>query len=67
MESHVILGGLVVSVPAIGPKVNRFKPGQGQQTFMGYIFRGTSSFGGEVKPSATRCKILQHVKKYFEV
>jgi hypothetical protein len=30
---EVVLGGLVVSVLAIGPKVRRYKPGRGRWTF----------------------------------
>jgi hypothetical protein len=29
--------------------------------------RSTPSFGGEVKPEASYCKILQHVKSHLQV
>jgi hypothetical protein len=53
----------MVSVFAIGPKVRRFKAGRERWIFNGYKNRSTSSFGGEVKPSAQPRKILLHVKE----
>jgi hypothetical protein len=53
----------MVSVFAIGPKVRRFKAGRERWIFNGDKNRSTSSFGGEVKPSAPRRKILLHVKE----
>jgi hypothetical protein len=55
---EVALGGLVVIVLVIGPKIRGFKPGR---------IRGTPSFGGEVKPSVPCRKILRHVKDPYGV
>jgi hypothetical protein len=48
----VTLGGIVVSVLAIGPKVRGFKPGQGRWIFKGdknpkhdFLLRGSETFG----------------------
>jgi hypothetical protein len=68
-----VLGHLVVTVLVIGPKVRGIKPGPGRCIFSRVIeIRRTTSFGGEVKPSAPCRKILRHVKdpcgvweKYF--
>jgi hypothetical protein len=46
----------MVSVLAIGPKVEGFKPGG-----------GTLSFGGEVKPEASCHRILWRVKDLYKV
>jgi hypothetical protein len=46
----VVLGGVMVSVLAIGPKVRGSKPGRGQWIFNGDKIRSTPSFGGKVKP-----------------
>jgi hypothetical protein len=54
------------NVLAFGPKVRGFKPGQGQWFLRDIKFRGTPSFGWEVKLSASCCKILQHVKERNE-
>jgi hypothetical protein len=62
----LVLGGLVVNVNAIGPKVRGLKPGRGVWPFMGkksqhaYLPRGT-------EPSAPCPKILRHVKKSFDI
>jgi hypothetical protein len=58
----VILGGLVVIVLAIGPKVRRLKPGRGRWILRAIKLWSTTSFGGEVKPSVQCCKILRYVK-----
>jgi hypothetical protein len=58
----VVLGGLAVIVLAIGPKVCGLKSGRERLIFKGYKIRSTTSFGGEVKPSAP-CKILRHSKE----
>jgi hypothetical protein len=55
----------VVIVLAIGPKIRGFKPGPGRWTFKGDKIRCTSSFGGDVKPSAPRPKFLEHVKEPY--
>jgi hypothetical protein len=57
------LGGVMVTVLAIGPKVCRFKPGQGDGFLRLIKIRSTPSFGGDVKLEAPRHKILRHVKK----
>jgi hypothetical protein len=53
----IVLGDLLVSVLAIGPKVCRFIPGRGRLKSSARL-----RFGGEVNPSATCRKILRHVK-----
>jgi hypothetical protein len=57
------LSGVMVSVLAIGPKVRRFKPNQGNGFLRVIKFHSTPSFGGEVKLEAPCHKILWHVKK----
>jgi hypothetical protein len=59
--SHI--GGVMVSVLAIEPKVRGFKPGRGDGFFRAIEIRSTSCLGGEVKLSAPCSKILRHVKK----
>jgi hypothetical protein len=49
-------------VLAIGPIVRGNKPGRARWVFKGEKIPRTSSFGGEIKPSAQCHKILQHVK-----
>jgi hypothetical protein len=44
------------------PKGRGFKPGQGDAFLKAIKIRSTPSFGWEVKPKATRGKILRHVK-----
>jgi hypothetical protein len=56
----VVLGGVIV-VLANGPNIRGFKPG-GRWVFKGDEIRRTTSFGGEVKPSASRREILRYVK-----
>jgi hypothetical protein len=56
-----VLGGLVVSVLAIGPKVCGSKPGRKLWIFKGDKISSTPSFGVEVKPSVP-CEILRHVE-----
>jgi hypothetical protein len=53
--------GIAVTVLTTGRKVRGFKPGRERFIFKGFKNRSTSSFGEEVKPSAS-CKILRHVK-----
>jgi hypothetical protein len=57
------LGGVKVSVLAIGPKVYGFKPGRGDRFLTAIKIRSTPSFGGEVKPETPCRKILQHENK----
>jgi hypothetical protein len=62
MPSFGHLGGVMVSVLAIRPKVRGFKLGRGDGFLMAIKIRSTSSFGVEVKPEAPCSKILRHVK-----
>jgi hypothetical protein len=57
----------VVSVLAIGLEVRGFKHGRGRLISKRDKVRSTTSFGGEVMPSASFRKILRHVKEPFEV
>jgi hypothetical protein len=50
-NNNVTLGGLVVSVLAIGPEVRGFKPADNDGLLRAIKFRSTTSFGQEVKPS----------------
>jgi hypothetical protein len=61
------LGGAMVRVLAIGPKIRRFTSGRGDGFLRAIKIRSTTSFGVEVKPSAPCRKILRHVKDHFEV
>jgi hypothetical protein len=47
----VFLGGLLVSVLAIRPKVTGFKLARGRRILKGHKIRSTTSFGMEVQPS----------------
>jgi hypothetical protein len=51
------LGGVVVSVPATGPKGRGFEPGQGDGFLRAIKICSTSSFGWEVKPEVPCRKI----------
>jgi hypothetical protein len=62
-----VLGGLVVSMLAIGPKVCKFTLGQGQ-----WIFKGDTNLQHALLWSGSKAigpchKILRHVKNNFEV
>jgi hypothetical protein len=57
-STSVVLGGLVVSVLAGGPKVRGFKPGKGRSILMAIKIRSMPSFGGEVKPSKS-CRNIE--------
>jgi hypothetical protein len=66
------LGGVVVSVLVIRPKIRGFKPGQGDGFSTTIKIRSTPSFTVKVKPETPCRKILHHVKitcnyeqKYF--
>jgi hypothetical protein len=48
----VSLGGVVVMVLAIGPKLTGSNPAEGDGLLMAIKIHSTTSFGGEVKPSA---------------
>jgi hypothetical protein len=60
ITTHGRLGGVMVSVLAIGTQGSRFQPAQ-RDGFIRAIKMRTPSFGGEVKPSSP-CKILRRVK-----
>jgi hypothetical protein len=47
--SEVLLGGVMDSVFATGPKVREFKPGRGDRFLRTIKIRSKTSFGGEVK------------------
>jgi hypothetical protein len=64
LHSFVVLGGLLVIVIAIEPKVRGFKPDRGRWIFKGDKTSSTTSFGGEVRPAVPRRKILRHVKRH---
>jgi hypothetical protein len=51
IKRAVVLGGIVIIVLAIGPKVRGFKPSRGRYIFKGDI-NSTTSFGGHVKITA---------------
>jgi hypothetical protein len=58
----MVLGGVMVNMSAIGPKVRGFKSGRGQWIFKSDKIRNTISFGGEVKPSAPVVKFYDMLK-----
>jgi hypothetical protein len=57
----------VVSVLAIGPKVCRFKPSQGNGFLRVIKVSSMPSFGDKVKLSASRHKISWNVNNHFKV
>jgi hypothetical protein len=57
------LGGVMDSVFATGPKGRGFELCQGGGFLRATKIRSTPSFGWEVKPEVSRCKILRHVKE----
>jgi hypothetical protein len=61
------LGGVVVSVLAIGPNVRAFKHGRGDGFLRAMKIRSTPFLGGEVKPEASCRKILLYVKNSTRV
>jgi hypothetical protein len=61
-----LLGGIMMSVFAIEPKVSGFKPGRGDGVLRAMKIRSTLLFGGEVKLSASCRKIVRHVKELCE-
>jgi hypothetical protein len=65
IRAIVVFCGLVVVVHAIRPKFRGFKPSR--WIFKCDMFRSTTSFRKEVKPSAPCRKILPHVKDPFGV
>jgi hypothetical protein len=54
----------VVSVLTIKPKVRVFKP-EGDGLLRAIKIRSTTSYGGEVKPSAPGRKILRNFKEPY--
>jgi hypothetical protein len=60
------LGGVIVSVLAIGPKVRGFKRGRGDGFLRTIEIRSTLSFGGEIRPSVPCRQILWYVKELYE-
>jgi hypothetical protein len=67
VASHqVAIGGLLVNVLAIGPKIHGFKSGRGRWILRALKFSSMTSFGWEVKPSVPYCKTLQYVKESYE-
>jgi hypothetical protein len=63
MERKSRNGDVMVSVLVIGPKVRRFKSGREDGFLRAINILSTTSFGGEVKPSAPCRKFLRHVKE----
>jgi hypothetical protein len=59
-------GGLGVSVLAFGTQVRGFKSGRSRRIFKGEKILSTSSFGGEVKPSAP-CRRFAACKRSLEL
>jgi hypothetical protein len=57
------LGGAMVRVLVIRPKVWWFKPGRSDGFLRATKIRSTPLFGGGVKPGPPCRKILRHVKK----
>jgi hypothetical protein len=47
----IVLAGIMIIVLDIGPKVRGFKPGRVRSILRVIKIRGTTSFGGEIKPS----------------
>jgi hypothetical protein len=63
IRTEVVLGGIMVIVLAIGPKVPGFKHAKDDGFLRAIKIRSTPSFGGEVKPLAPCHKTLRHVKE----
>jgi hypothetical protein len=55
---HILLGGVVVSVLATGPKRRGFKSDRGDGFLRAIKIRNTNSFGWEVKPEVICRKIF---------
>jgi hypothetical protein len=63
-----LLGAVVISVLATGPKGRGFKPGRGDGFLRAIKIRSTPSFGWEVELEVPCRKILWHIKgplRYF--
>jgi hypothetical protein len=63
--SPVVVGGLVAIVRATGPKVRKFKPGRGRQSFKDDKNPQDDFLRREVKPSVPCRKIFRHVKRFL--
>jgi hypothetical protein len=59
----LVLNDVMVIMLVTEAKVRGFKPGRRRRIFKGDKVRGTTSFTGDVKPSAPCRKILRHVKE----
>jgi hypothetical protein len=62
-----LLGGVVVSVLATGPKCRGFELSRGDGSLRAIKIRNTPSFGEEVKPEAPCRKILRHQENHLQV
>jgi hypothetical protein len=62
-EISFVLGGVMVIVLAIGPKVRCSNPTESDRLLRAIKISRTTSFGGEVGPSAPCRKSLRHVKE----
>jgi hypothetical protein len=58
---------VIVSAHAIGYKVHRFRPGEGDGFLSTIKIHSMPSFGGDVKTEVPCYTILQHVKNPFKV
>jgi hypothetical protein len=58
----VVLGGVMVTVLAIGPRVRASVPAESDGFLRAIKIRCTTSFGGEVKSPAPCRKILRNIK-----
>jgi hypothetical protein len=66
MHALFHLGGVMVSVLVIGPKVRGFKFGQGYGFLRAIKIRRTRSFGREIALETACHKILRHVKDLYD-
>jgi hypothetical protein len=60
---YIVLSGVMLIMPATEPKVHWLKSSSQKRILRAIKIRSTTSFGGEVKPSARCRKILRHVKE----
>jgi hypothetical protein len=65
--TELYLFGLVVIMLTIVPKVCGFKPGHKDGFLRAIEIRRSTTYGGEVKPTAIFRKILRQVKEPCEV
>jgi hypothetical protein len=59
---EVVLGGVIDIVLSLDPKFAGSNPAEDEGLLMAIKIRSTTSFGGEVKPSAPCRNILWHIK-----